>query len=81
MKQFTKILDRCVVKFRKPSSLTYHVEIKDTYGGLHNWTIIGCGTSLEQAIDDALFVYENRYDKVKMFGIEWKFEEIDALKR
>lgn len=81
MKRFTKILDTCEIRFRKPSALTYHCKIICNNGGIHQWDIIGCGNSLEQAINDAWFVYENRHDKIKMHGIEWKFKSIEPSKQ
>jgi len=78
MKRFTKMLDTCVVTFRKATSLTYHVTIINNYGGLKRFEIIGCGNSLEQAIDDACFVYDNCSSKIKMRGKEWQYKITDS---
>lgn len=75
------MLDTCEIRLRKATALTYHCTIVCNYGGLHRWDIIGCGSSIEQAIDDAWYVYENRSNKEKMYGIEWKFKSIEPTKQ
>lgn len=73
--------DGCRVTFEKASGYTYHVKIVNAYGGLHRWDIIGCGNTLQVALVDAIFVFDNCNDKVKMYGKEWQFKPIDALKQ